>query len=229
MTILIVAATRFEIKPFIDALSPAESSPAPGFETRFGGNETDILVTGIGMVATAYHLGCQLTKMRYDLVVNAGIAGSFNAGLVPGTLVNVVEDDIPEMGAEDGDGFLSVFDLGFFKPDRLPFTGGKLRMPSLDGIGQPIRDFIETLPQVTAITSNTIRGNRQSVERIRKMFPADIETMEGAAFFYACLTAGIPCLQLRSISNYVEERDTSKWETAKAVQHLNDGLIRICR
>ncbi|HNY04052.1 MAG TPA: hypothetical protein PKG48_15770, partial [Bacteroidales bacterium] len=86
------------------------------------------------------------------------------------------------------------------------------------------RELIDRLPGVAAITSNTIRGNADSIHRIRKLAPAGIEGMEGAAFFYACLLTGTPCLQIRSVSNFVEERDKSKWNLDLALKNLNRTL-----
>ena len=56
---------------------------------------------------------------------------------------------------------------------------------------------------------------------------ADIETMEGAAFFYACLMSGTPCVQIRGISNYIEPRNLSKWNIPLAVKNMNATIIRI--
>ena len=52
----------------------------------------DHLVTGIGMVATAIELSKKLSQNKYDLVINAGIAGSFNRSLKIGQIVEVVKD-----------------------------------------------------------------------------------------------------------------------------------------
>jgi futalosine hydrolase len=54
-----------------------------------------------------------------------------------------------------------------------------------------------------------------------------VESMEGAAFHYVCLHQKINFLQLRSISNYVGERDKSKWELKKSIENLNSELIKI--
>ncbi len=35
---------------------------------------------------------------------------------------------------------------------------------------------------------------------------------------------GIPFLQVRTVSNYVGERDKNNWETEKAILHLNKKL-----
>ena len=43
-----------------------------------------------------------------------------------------------------------------------------------------------------------------------------IESMEGAALHYVCLMEKIPFLQIRSISNYIGERDKKKWNMKDA-------------
>jgi len=47
------------------------------------------------------------------------------------------------------------------------------------------------------------------------------ESMEGAAFFYACKQAGVPCLQIRAVSNYVEKRNRDAWQIGLAIKNLN--------
>ncbi|HMQ88955.1 MAG TPA: hypothetical protein PKB07_15270, partial [Flavilitoribacter sp.] len=70
-----------------------------------------------------------------------------------------------------------------------------------------------------------------SIDRIRTRYPmADIETMEGAAFFYVCLMESVPFLAIRSISNYVEARNREAWDIPGAIRALNDvvkGLLEI--
>jgi futalosine hydrolase len=51
--------------------------------------------------------------------------------------------------------------------------------------------------------------------------------MEGAAFHYVCLQEEIPFIQLRSVSNYVGERNKSKWQIKKAVENLNKELLNL--
>jgi len=49
--------------------------------------------------------------------------------------------------------------------------------------------------------------------------------MEGAAFFAGCERANGDFIQIRTVSNYVEKRDKSKWEMPLAIKNLNDFLI----
>ena len=73
---------------------------------RVGFKEFDLLCTGVGMVATSYHLGRVLASHKYDRVINAGIAGSFDKDIPLGSVVEIVQDQFPKMGAEDGANFL---------------------------------------------------------------------------------------------------------------------------
>ena len=74
---------------------------------------------------------------------------------------------------------------------------------------------------------NTTHGNKTSIQLFKEKFNADIETMEGAAIFYVCLLENIPFLQIRAISNYVEERNTANWNIPLAIKNLNNKLIEI--
>ena len=70
------------------------------------------------------------------------------------------------------------------------------------------------------ITINKVHGNDVSITNLLKRCNADVETMEGAAFYYCCLYHKINCVQIRSISNYVEKRDKTKWNIRLALQEL---------
>jgi len=51
-----------------------------------------------------------------------------------------------------------------------------------------------------------------------------VETMEGAAFFEACLSAGIPFAELRAVSNTVGEQDHARWDIPGALMQLQSAL-----
>jgi len=58
---------------------------------------------------------------------------------------------------------------------------------------------------------------------VRKFNP-DIETMEGATFFYICSMENIPFLALRAISNRVEKRNRDNWNITLALKNLSEKL-----
>lgn len=206
MRLLIVSATEAEIRPYLKEI--AES-----------GNGTDVLITGVGVPATTYRLTRALMQGRYDLAINAGIAGSFDRKLPLGTVVQVVSDGFADLGAEDGADFLDLFRLGLAEPDTHPFTGGRLEN----------RFRAEGLQEAQGITVNTVHGREESIRACQARFPAVTESMEGAAFFYVCLNENIPCLQIRALSNYVERRSRANWNIPLAVSALNHSLIDLVR
>lgn len=199
MQILIVAATDAEIEPLVSAL----------------GAKLEILVTGVGMTSTAFALGGHLATHRYDLAINLGIAGSFDRTLDLGSLVEVSEDTFSELGAENGEEFLSLSALGFGEVTFTPTA-------CLQDIDRAFH-----LPQARGITVNTVHGNTASIERIEARLAPQVETMEGAAFFQACRQANIPCLQIRAVSNYVEKRNRDHWKIGPAIANLNHFAISL--
>jgi len=224
MKILIVAATRFEIRPLADKFAYVQKEDDSLAHYQFRNDKVDILITGMGMTPTAYYLGKQLPGSNYDVVINAGICGSFSDVLPIGKVVNVTEESFCDLGAENDDRFLSLFELGLMDPDEPPFRSGKLLNNST-----PKGSVLRKLERVRGITANTLHGRPETIHKIRDLFNPDVESMEGAAFFYACITSGVPFHQVRSISNFIEERDKSKWDIPLALANLNNTLFEIIK
>lgn len=221
MKLLITSATPFEIAPLRQHLN---DHFWPHSESQFQKEELEVtlLVTGVGMTLTAFNLGGLFARQRFDLVVNAGIAGAFTRSLNIGDVVNVTSERFADLGVEEADGrFTDVHELGLVDANADPFTYGELLNPSAAGF-----DF---LPKCKGLTVNKVHGFQPSIDAIVKKYEADVESMEGAAFFLACLLAGTPFLQIRSISNYVETRNRAAWDLPKAIKNLNDVLIEMVK
>ena len=210
MKLLLVSATRPEIQPFISRFELS------GLSGLAGGHEIEVLITGVGMVATAFNLGKVLSNKTFDLIVNAGIAGAFDKNLQTGDVVRVTDDCLAELGAEDGDNFIPVDKLGFGQSTYI------------DSVGSLIpASFLNLLKPVSAITVNRVHGSEKSINSTLSRLNPQIESMEGAAFFYACNQAELPSIQLRAISNYVERRNRENWNIPLAVKNLNNRLIEL--
>ena len=179
-----------------------------------------MLVTGVGMIPTAVYTSMLLSRQTYDAVINAGICGSFNRQFSLGEVLNVTNDSLPETGAEDGEHFLSLIDLQLIDQDEYPYEGGILKNHSVFE-----SKLLSGLRLATGATVNRVLGSRQSIASFVATHNADIETMEGAAFIFACKVHNVRFIQIRSVSNYVEERDKTKWNIPMAMQNLNNLLI----
>lgn len=220
MDILLVAATAFEIAPTLAFLEQNFENAEGQFFTK---NELRVqtLVTGVGAMPTAWHLGQSLALRRPSWVVNAGVAGAYDRSLELGMVVQVIRDQFGDLGVEEADGrFTDVFELGLTDHNEAPFINGHLHNPAA---GQT-----PFLPVVNALTVNRVHGQSGSISAIRTKYPStQIETMESAAIFYGCLLAQVPFSAIRSISNYVEPRNRDAWELGLAIEQLNLVLKEI--
>lgn len=214
MNCLLTAATAFEIAPFLEHY---RNSDLPFYVDI----HIDVLITGVGLTAATYNLQKQIQVKKPDLVIQAGIGGSFDKRLAMGTVVAVKKDTIADLGVIEKKQFQSVFDMGFAMPNQFPYKKGWLVNPGLHLLKR------NSLKKVTAISVNQVTSSSKMAGLYEEKYQPMVESMEGAALHYVCLMENIPFLQLRSISNYIGERNKKKWEVKKAVSHLNNELIRL--
>lgn len=221
MKILIVASTIQEVLPFIESAQLKEKTKNKLYVGEYKLNQIDLLITGIGMVATTYNLTKAFASNSYDLAINIGIAGSFKKYISLGEVVNVEEDRFSEIGVEDGDDFISMDELNL---NNIGTTDCKVKMetPSSKVLKIP-----KSIKNVKGITVNTVHGNEKSISKIVEKYNPDIETMEGAAFMYVCEAENVNFLQIRSISNYVEKRNKEKWNISLAIDNHNYTLLSL--
>ena len=220
MIILLTAATPPELSPTVAWLRGHAVSTEHNV-LRYARAEIHLLFTGMGTLSTGYALGHYLAQHRVDLAIQGGIAGALDPDLRLGEVVQITEDRQLDYGAEDRGGeYLDLGDMDFAY--AAPYDAdGWLRPQEVAASHLPFRE-------VRAGTTNRSTGSAPTIGRIRHHFPeVQLESMEGAAFFYACLRAGVRPLQLRSVSNYVTERDRESWRIGKAIANLDDALRRV--
>jgi futalosine hydrolase len=216
MQILLISATPFEVEPLVSYLSKQWKQENSCMFSKKN-YSIEILYTGVGSVATTYNLQKKLLQNAYDLVIQAGVAGAFSDSITLGSVWAIASDCFADLGAEDHDNFLSVFDLGLCKDNESPFTQKRIINLNLD-------KFTLTIPRATAITVQSTSGSERSIAQRRK-WEADLESMEGAAFHYVCQLEEQAYIQVRSVSNYIIPRDRSTWKMQEAIASLNQFLI----
>ncbi len=219
MNLLIVSATPYEITPLVTWLNEHLETKGSNFFTK-GKLKVKVLITGVGMMHTAFALGRYLSSSRPDLAINAGVAGAFDKRLKLGEVVNVITETFGDLGVEEANGdFTSVHQLGLIDGDKGAFQNSRLKNPGLD-------DY-SFLPRVHGLSVNKVHGHSPSIQKIKELYNVEVESMEGAAFFYACLMDGIPFLEVRAISNYVESRNREQWKLSLAIDNLCRVLIQM--
>ena len=205
MQLLITAATKFELE-------------SEGEIQQYA----DIEITGVGVPAAIYHLQKRLQQKKYDLVIQAGIAGTFSKNFKLGDVVIVKEDAFADIGIKESSEFTSIYNTGLADKNGFPFSNGWL--VNKNSIAGQLH-----YPLVKAVTINTVSDSELQKRQLVQYFSPDIETMEGAALHFVCLHENIPFIQLRSISNEVGVRDKNKWKMKEAIANLNEALIKLIK
>lgn len=219
MNILFCAAEQEELNCALVALRPYESKIADKVRV-------DFLLTGIGATSACYNLTKKILEEQNNgnpvtLVVNIGLAGSYNTDKFPvGSVALVESEHHGDLGFMTKDGFKSLFSAKALNANMFPYKNGELEMNTLPEFFQNI---VKDIPKAKGITTQTVTGEDGVKEENRAKY--DIESMEGAGVFYVCLCEHVNFIELRAVSNPVGQSDSSKWEIPKALEAL-EGVCR---
>jgi futalosine hydrolase len=210
MNILIAAATAIEIRPFLEYLKKRKVRA-----------DIDVLITGIGLTATTYSLTKQFELKKPGLVIQAGVAGCFDLSVDLGEVVAVNQDTVADQSVVELKKLKTLFDLKLVPHNRFPYKK--------DWLANPHKSFLKStrLKQVKGISVNQISTDKKMIQFYREAFSPVTESMEGAALHYVCLMESIPFIQLRSISNYIGERNKKKWDMQDSIKNLNETLFQL--
>lgn len=213
MSIVVLAATRLET-------AGLEGTPA------------DIVVSGIGSVNAAHALTRRLlADPAVTLVIQTGIAGAYVGAALPvGAVAMATEEIYGDLGVITPDGWepASAFGLPLVEAtaDRPP----RFNHFPLDAT--LVREAASVCGLLVArtgpfLTLSQVTGLRMLGDALFARFGAVCESMEGAAAAHVCALHDIPFLEVRGISNLVEDRNRASWRVAAAVECANAATRRL--
>jgi futalosine hydrolase len=163
-----------------------------------GANGAATLVCGIGPVEAAAATARAVAESRPDAIVHVGIAGAKT--LAPPAVVlgsEAVYCDI----AGDPDSILP-------RVERVAPDAGLL------AFARKVLPDAHVLPIATSA-------------RVGGGTACEVEAMEGFAVLRAAQLGGVPALEVRTVSNLVDERDRSRWRFDEAFAALEAALTRL--
>jgi futalosine hydrolase len=175
--------------------------------------------SGIGMLSTGFALTKLALEDKPDLIIQVGIAGTFDNNLELGSVVVIDEETIGDLGVEEEGKWKDLFDLKLEKSSYHPFEKRKLPNHWLSKYN------LLGLKEVSGITVNEISTNQDRIQKLIKKYNPTIESMEGAALHYVARESNIPFIQIRAISNYIGERNKGNWKMKLAIDNLNQTLL----
>jgi futalosine hydrolase len=202
--LLVTVATENEIKPleqFFAATGPVE-----------------ILVTGMGPVATAISVSNYLSLHgpRIDGVVNIGVAGAYlDSGVAILDICLAQQEFLGDYGICMQNG-IQDFDSDLSKTSTPLLFSNDL----VSRVKNILHNHNIEFKVVNFVTVNCCTGTTKRGEYLREKFAAGCENMEGAAVVMACKKFAIPCVEIRCVSNIVEDRNTENWQLADAIENI---------
>lgn len=232
--ILIIAATRQELTLLIRSLGARERGGAgrrPTWLGKVGALPVILAVTGIGKVNTAAALAVLFENFIPRLVINTGCAGAYtSSGLRVGDLAVASAEVSGDEGVLTPLGWESLELIGipalerkgvrYFNEFPLSHHPAEQAVQLATALGIPIRRgrFVT----VSTCSGTTVRG-----DELASRFDAICENMEGAAMAQVALDYGVDCLEVRGISNMVEDRDLSRWNLPAAVEKAQRFILKL--
>ena len=231
--IVIIAAVRQEIELLEKVLEYSGRVKAGGYEYvegTIGNLRVVVCAGGVGKVNAAAAAAVMIDRYQPQMVINTGCAGAYTgSGLSIGNLVVASEEVLADDGVAVSAGWKdlrymnlpSVEQGGLSCYNLLPLSrhASEKAMQLADYYGV-------FLMRGRFATVSTCSGTRERGAELSHRWNAVVESMEGAAVAQVCLRCGVDCLEIRGISNMVEERDLKKWDMPRAMEAAQRFVLK---
>lgn len=223
-SVLVISAVPTELELLISSLCNPQKNTDPVWQVTSGQIDRQQLfcaVAGIGTTNAAAATAVLIERVRPQMVLNIGCGGAFaGSGLQVGDLAIADHEIFADLGVIAPEGWLDLSDLGFA---MLATAGDKYYncIPLDEALANKalyhaqkagIRAKAGIFATVASCSGTALRG-----EELLQRYQPICENMEGAAVAAVCLRYNIPCIELRGISNLVEDRDLTRWNIPLAV------------
>lgn len=238
MPIIILTATAFEQQKLRDRLDqPVQQEVAHKTWTRGILYQTPVILieTGIGLVNTTQALTVALQNINPTLIIQSGIGGAYlQANLNIGDIVIATEENYAELGVTTPQGWLPANEMGIpvLKTNREYFNTYPCDTTLVEDATRALDQSQDAVTTGPFVTVQQCSGQTSVGNTLAQRFNAICENMEGVAATQICTQYNVPFLELRAISNQVEDRNRDAWNiplsldrsqtaTAKLVQALS--------
>ncbi|MBF0608328.1 MAG: futalosine hydrolase [Candidatus Magnetobacterium sp. LHC-1] len=195
-------------------------------ETRFSGHSVCLYETGMGKVNAAHVCTLAIERQRPDLVISTGICGAYpDTGLVRGDVAVARREIYGDEGVVLADGFVGLEEIGIAL-----FRDGQREWFNVFDLDQQLVDYATGqlgCLSGTFLTLSTCTGTLARAMQYKEMFAPLCENMEGAAIAHVCVMTHTPVLELRGVSNIVQDRDLGTWDIKEAAKNSQQAVIRL--
>jgi futalosine hydrolase len=223
-TLALVAAVELELAPLRSALHAAQPltvgrKPAAG--GLLDGVPVILLPAGMGKTNAAHALTALLERGSIRGVLNLGVAGAYpGSGLGVGGVGLASEEIYGDEGVAAPQGWISTEGIGIpllQAGETRRFNHFPLDAGLVARAGARLAAAGFTVATGPFVTVSCCSGTTRRGAEIAARFGAICESMEGAALAHVATLYEVPFLEVRGISNAVEDRDLARWRLKDAV------------
>lgn len=221
-SILICSATEKEISDFIKNNAFTKTGSLE-YSKKNSHTEMTIIIIGCGRHSAIYNLTKIFSQRKFDLVILAGVCGSYNLNDKPGMMFVTDKAAFADAGIIDqNNNFIPLNETDFFLNDNLKYNKGYLTNSRAE--------YFSKLFNIEKASVNEVcitLTDKTTLDRIKKYFDSRLETMESASFYYVCKRENITFVELRCCSNRVAPKNEEVWNLSFAIECLDLFLQRI--
>jgi futalosine hydrolase len=231
--ILVLTATAFEQNDIKGQLSETVEQVVStrawctGF---FAGSTVRLVETGIGAVNTTQALTCVLEFQRPQLVLQLGVGGAYvGAGLAIGDLAMASAEVYGDIGVRTVEGWKPATTIGIplLSQGTDYFNHFPVDSEIVDRAEKILRTGARRITTGPFVTVQECSGTATLGAERRDRFEAICENMEGAPAAHVSRLYGVPFLELRGISNLVEDRRTEDWDLPLAAANAQEAGMEL--
>lgn len=198
------------------------------YQGKIEGKDIAYIISGIGKTNAAHVATILIEKFSPELVILFGVGGAYSsAGLEVGDIAIAEKEIYGDEGVLAKDGFHGTEFIGIplLKKGRKKYFN---EFPLDKSLIKHLTRYSSLVTKSgTFITVSTCTGTRKRALELKKRYGAICENMEGAAVAHICAIYGAPMLEIRGISNIVEDRDKNKWDIRLAAENCQKAVMAL--
>lgn len=186
---------------------------------------------GVGKANAASAATALMERYNPEIIINTGCGGAYpGSGLTVGDLAVASEEYFADEGVLTPAGWKNLRDMDlplYINGDQQFYNSIPLSRHASEKVVRVAALHGVRLIRGRFVTVSTCSGTRARGHEIAQSHQAVCESMEGAAVALACLRYDLQCIEIRGISNLVEDRDVSKWDFQTALEASQRFVLKV--
>lgn len=234
--IALLCSVRSEAELLLAHMATTVSSTAGSkeiLEGRIADQDILLCIGGMGKVNAAHAATILITRHHPESIIVFGIGGAYpRSGAAVGDIAVAKEEIAGDEGVLTAEGFKGTEYIGI----PLVKTGSSTLWniyPSSPALQQNTMSSLKSFRhsgrvfEGSFITLSACTGTSLRAKELEERYNGLCENMEGAAAAQVAAMHEIPWLELRGISNRVEDRDVKAWDIAGAASAVQNAVLHI--